>query len=83
MFELLVRLECEVEALRRQLLKSSVRYNNSYFGAALIVLAVSMFTGPLELVFVPFASIPVAFLFIVGLFLVASVILLPYGLLLW
>lgn len=83
MFELLVRLECEREALRRRLLKPSGRYGNSYFGVALFVLAASMLSGPLEIVILPVMLIPVAFIFILGLFSVISIIMAPVGVMLW
>ena len=84
MFEVLIRLECQMEALRRRLLKSSVRYGNSYFGLAVIAFAISMITGPAELITIPLVGVPVAaVLFIVGLPLVLSIVLLPTGLILW
>jgi len=83
MFELLVRLECEGEALRRRLLKSSVRYGNSYFAIALIVFAASLMTGPLEIIAAPAVALPLIPVFFLGLFLVLSIVFLPYGLIVW
>jgi hypothetical protein len=77
---LLVRLDCERQALRRQLLKSFGRYVNGYFGVALIVLAISMMPLPLVPVTLPIFGVVSGFLFILGLLLVLTIIMLPLGL---
>jgi hypothetical protein len=83
MFELLVRLECKREEMRRRLLKSFGRYDNSYFAIALIVLAASMMTGPLEIVTLPAVLVGVVPLFLIGLLLVLSIVGMAFGLLFW
>jgi len=83
MLELLVRLECARERLRRRSLKSLGRYGNSYFAIALIVLFAGMMTGPLEFIIVPVLLVPLAVLFFFGLIFVISIVLLPTGLLFW
>lgn len=84
MFELLVRLEYEREALRRRLFQSCGSSGNRYFAVGLIVFAISMLPGPLELVTVPLFGVPMALLFfLLGLILVITIILLPWGLMLW
>jgi len=79
LFEALVRLEHKRRLLRRRVLGMFGRRGDSYFGIALIVLAISMMT-PLLPISLPIFSVVSTILIVVGILALLTIVFIPIGL---